>query len=416
MIRLFISGCSVACALAVVSYLGLQQPPKAEKVFEPQPVAGSLPQLEGEDSPYFSRQTKTEGGFKTEQIFCYRKDNSVVHLYYGKNNVLDRVVAYRSGDDINSLAYEAKYDAEGRQIVSSCRYGADGKPETSIERQADGRELYQFFRAGQLVQTVEVAVDGSSTKKNFENGKLKNEEKVAAPAETSTLVFWDAAKTQPRLRVKTAGGRLSSWEYLSREAKVTQTGKVMPDGSLEFSYLDNGRVKVRQVWKLNGQDWERSYYSLRYSEVLNEKTQRPENCVWYRANGSYLKHERYNDDTGALEMRRFIDNENRVESVEDFGPTQVNKSIWEPINGVRPRCFVPDGLNARPGSENDVESVFNLEGKPFTHSPLDVHPWSFFELSPKAKTPGTASGFQSHERDTQDCPGGETENPEDIDG
>ncbi|MBX9724361.1 MAG: hypothetical protein K2X81_23330, partial [Candidatus Obscuribacterales bacterium] len=354
MIRQAIAAFSVASALFAVSYVGLRMPPQPEKVFEPQPVAGSLPQLESEDSPFFSRQTKSEGGFKTEQIFCYRKDHSVVHLYYGKNNVLDRVVAYRDGDNKNSVAYEANYDASGRQIVSSRSYNVDGKLDTSIERQADGRETYQFFRAGQLIQTVEVAADGSSTKKNFENGKLKNEEKVAAPAETSDLVFWDAAKSQPRLRVKTAGGRLSSWEYLSRDAKVTQTGKVLPDGSLEFSYLDNGRVKVRQVWKLTGQDWERSYYTLRYSERLSEKTGSPEHCVWYRANGSYLKHERYNDTTGVLEMRRMLDNDNRVESVQDFVPTPYNKSIWEPINGVRPRCFVPDGINARPGDENDV--------------------------------------------------------------
>jgi hypothetical protein len=225
-----------------------------------------------------------------------------------------------------------------------------------------------------------LAVDGTQTRLNYADDGSSTTETTPPPAATHDLFWWDAAKKDVRLRVHMLGARLAGFEYFERDGKVEHSGKVLADGSLEFSYMEKGKLRKRQVWQLVGEDWERSYYGLSYSELLADDGKTVEHKVWLHSNGYLKRHERYNAKTGKLEMGRDFDLEGRTARVEDFTETGASKQVWVfPASGPRSRGFVPTGMRDYPGSDEKVGSVYDLDGTPFMHSVLDRHPWAFFQ-------------------------------------
>lgn len=361
----------------------LHSPPQSKvSVFEPQFQSGNLPQLEDEtQSPYFSRQLKVDGGKKVEEILRFRGDQSVVHLFYGPGGLLCRVEAFRAVGDKELPLYEADYAGDGRRIIKSRYYDANGSLEIAVERQEDGAELHSFYRDGKLLQQVQLGLDGTQSTLNFENGKLKSSKTDPAGSQNQVVLFWDAARIKPRLKIHMLGARLASWEYFAENGKLAHSGQALSDGSLEFNYTDKGQLRCRQVWQLVGEDWERSYYGLYYSEKFADDGKTIEHKVWVRSNGSLKRHERYNGKSGILEMRREFDQEGRTSRVEEFNSDGSSKQIWSSAPGSRSRGFVPDGMRAYPGEDEKLGSVYDLDGKPFRHSVLDPHPWAFLNVN-----------------------------------
>ncbi|MBX9688691.1 MAG: hypothetical protein K2X27_18430 [Candidatus Obscuribacterales bacterium] len=367
------------CGLGVYAGLDMKEE-TAAKTFEPQLTTLSLPELEAEDSPYFSRRKIWVNG-ERQEILLYRKDQTVVHLYFGKESKLSRVEAYRRLDEKLRLAYKAEYDASGRRLLKSQTYDESGYLNAALERHSDGSELHRFYRAGRLLQSVDIAADGSETHCSYENENLISTLKVPAPQSSINLAYWDEAKKQLRLKVKMQGNRLAGWEYLDRKGQLEHSGKALSDGSLEFSYFKDGKLRVRQLWRLQGEDWERSYYGLAYSELLADDQKSVEHKIWLHSNGRLKRHERLNAKTGVVEMRRDIDLEGRVARQEDFKADGSSQSVIEsPASGPRARAFCPDGMRAYPGYDEKLASPFQLDGIPFQHSVLDRHPWSFFQV------------------------------------
>lgn len=355
--------------------------PLVEKAFIPQVPMLSALSLEGEKSPYFSRQSVQLADGGREEISCYRSDKSVAHLFFNKDNRLERVEAYRQDETGRHLVYTGNYDPTGRRITRASYFDAQGRVETSIERAADGTQTHKFYRASVLIRETTLAADGTQTTRDIEN---KSETTVQASVETKDLVFWDAEKKKTRLRVSTRAARLSTWEYFKDDGSLEHSGKVLADESLEYSYFEAGKLKRRQVWSLVGEDWERAYYGLSYSEAFADDGKAVEHKVWVRSNGSLKRHERYNAKSGKLEMERDFDEEGRVARVEDYTEKGESKQIWVfPRMGVRSRGFVPTGMRSYPGGDEKIGYVYNLDGQPFSHSVLDPHPWALFEQAGK---------------------------------
>ena len=386
MIRRTVGFLSLSLLIAAGFYLtfsfGKPQAQPQQKVFEPQlhPASYGLPSLDDEKSPYFSRLSKelADGGRLDTMVF--RRDKSFAQLFYTKENRLRRVEAYRFENEQRQLAYEAGYDALGRRILKARYYDDKGKLQTLVERQADGAQMHSFYRGDELIRQVTLAADGVQTTVNYENGKATGTQTVAAQTQSEELFHWDDAKKQVRLRVFTANSRLTSWEYFKNDGTLEHKGKVLPDESLEFSFFEKDKLKIRQVWRLVGEDWERSYYGLFYSEAFADDGKSIEHKVWVRSNGSLKRHERFNAKTGKMEMHREFDMEGRVERIEDLTETGESKQVWVfPFGRVRSRGFVPTGMRTYPGGDEKIGYVYNLDGKPFMNSVLDPHPWALFE-------------------------------------
>ena len=354
---------------------------ESERVFEPSVAELRLAQLEGEQTPYFSRDVRYNGVLKTEEILLYRKDHSIARLFYKPDGTLREVRCYRVEGDVQQLAYQAEYDKAGRRIAKALYYDHNGYVETRFERKG-AEEVYLFCRDGHELKSDSIAADGTQTSTVYAEGQAPSVTVQAPPPAAKDLVFWDAPKTRVRLRVQMQGARLKSWEYLASSGKSEHRGEVLADGSLKFEFLENGKVKRTQLWKLVGEDWERCYYGLFYSELLADDGKTVEHKVWVRSNGSLKSHERYNGKTGQLEMHRDFDVEGRVERVEDFNARGQIEKLWVfPPSETRSRGFVPTGMRDYPGEDKNAGNVYNLDGMPFSHSVLDRHPWAFINLT-----------------------------------
>ncbi len=342
--------------------------------------ASSLPVLEAEDSPYFSRQTLANPDGSQTRLLRYRSDQSLVKLQLGKSGLLSQVESYRTVDGKEELAYRASYDKMGRRILHAEYFDAAGRLESSVERKPDGSEQHCFYRHGQILRRVELLASGVQLTKDYEHGKLVSESRLEPPASSSDLVFWDQDKSKVRLKVKMLGARLASWEYYLEDGSLEHSGKVLEDESLEFSYFEKGKLKRRQIWRLVGEDWERSYYGLAYSELLAADSKTVEHKVYLRSNGSLKSHQRFNNKDGHLEMEREFDLEGRVARVEDFNANGSSKQLWVfPASGNRSRGFVPTGMRQYPGGDDKIGYVYDLDGEPFRHAVSERHPWSFFQ-------------------------------------
>lgn len=342
-----------------------------------------LPLLESERSPYFSRQVLRQADGSRVEILCYRRDSSRSRLYFGTDGVLQRVETYCQAGANEMLIYEASYEKDGRRISRSCRYGLDGLPETRFERRNDGGEVYVFYRHGMLIQEVERLKDGDLRK--LEHDGQKKTIRTEAQDLSRVLLFWDSAKTIPRLRIASRGGRLESFEYFRRDGKLEHRGQVIEDGGLEITYLDDaGKSKVRQVWRFLGEDWERPYYALASAEKFAFDGRTVEHKITLRSNGVLASHERFSSITGKLEMRREFDRDGRVARVEDYNESgQVQQLRVFPQSETRARGFVPDGMRSYPGADEKLGYAYRLDGKPFQHSVLDQHDWALFQVDGK---------------------------------
>lgn len=376
----------LSLVILAVTAFSLFYPGPADKstgaAFEPFSQPLRLPILEDEASPYFSRELKMDNGQKREEVLCFRKDKSVAHLVFGEDGLLVKTKVYRQLSDRRQLVYEADYARDGRRINHARFYADDARLETEIERLLDGSEKHRFFRAGVLLQCVELAADGSQTTLSYDKkGAVRSSTKSSPPTASVDLVFWDKERSKVRLRIQTRGARLETWEYFGKDGSVEHSGKTLADGTLEFSYMDKGKLKRRQQWRLVGEDWERAYYGLAYSELFADDGKTVEHKVWLRSNGHLKRHERFDAKSGKLEMQREFDSEGRVARVEDFTIKGDGQKLWIfPASGIRSRGFVPTGMREYPGEDKEAGGVYNLDGNPFSHSVLDRHPWAFFEV------------------------------------
>lgn len=378
---------SAGLLLAVIGLrIGWGSSTQTSAVVEASVPALRLPMLESEESPYFSREVRYDGEHKVEEILSYRKDQSVARLlYWPDGKTLKTVECYRNDAGREQRVYVAEYDATGRWIIESVHYDGNGQKERVFVRDFAGKQSHHFFRAGKLIQKVEIDLDGSQTTTDYTSAEPLSLKIMPPPSQPENLVYWDAGKTQVRLRVAMLGSRLKSWEYLGRTGTLEHRGEVLADGSLKFEFLENGKIKRTQLWKLLGEDWERSYYGMSCTELLADDGKTVEHKVCLRSNGSLKSHERFNGKTGKLEMHRDFDLEGRVERIEDFTVTGTGQKLWVfPPSGARSRGFVPSGMRDYPGEDKAAGNVYNLDGMPFSHSVMDRHPWSFFKV-PAAK-------------------------------
>lgn len=360
----------VGTALVALLFLRPTSPLPQHALYTPQlaPLSG-LPQLEDEATPYFSKQQVVSATGK-EEIRCFRRDKSVAHLFFDKDNKLTSV---RVDREDGLTLYRAEYDGSGRRIKKSWRYGSDGKVETLAEGLADGSVKYSFFRGDMPLREETVFADGRVSTVEFTSAG-KSASSSSSTEISEDRVFWDKDQKQARLRVKRRGQLILSWEYFDQKGVSLHTGKALDDGSLEFRYNEKGKLNVRQVWRLVGEDWERTYYQLSYSEKFADDGVTIEHKAWVRSNGTLLRHERYSK-TGVLEMRREFDAEGRNAMQEDIkdGVSEVHH-----YQQPRSRGFVPDGMRQYPGGDDKIGYVYDLDGRPFQHSVSDPHPWSFF--------------------------------------
>lgn len=360
----------VGAALGALLLLRQSSPLPQHALYTPQLAQlTGLPQLEDEATPYFSRQQVVTPTGK-EEIRCFRLDKSVAHLFFDKD---DKLTSVRVEREDGLTLYRAEYDGSGRRITKSWRYGADGKVETLAECSADGSVKYSFFRGGVPLREETVYADGRVSTVEFSNAG-KSASSTSSTEASEDRVYWDKDQKLVRLRVKRRGQQIVSWEYFDQKGVSLHTGKALDDGSLEFRYNEKGKLNVRQVWRLVGEDWERTYYQLSYSEKFADDGVTIEHKAWVRSNGSLMRHERYSK-AGVLEMRREFDNEGRNSMQEDFkdGTSEV-RHFQQP----RSRGFVPDGMRQYPGGDDKIGYVYDLDGRPFQHSVSDPHPWSFF--------------------------------------
>jgi hypothetical protein len=338
----------------------------------------SLPALESESSAYFSKQNIARD-YGREEILRFRSDGSTAHLFYGKNDILQKIQAYRLEHEELRLAYEAHYDAQGRRVLRSSSFASDGSLESKLERSSDGTETRCYFKKGTLSKRVELSSDGRQSSQVYEDGVVRQSELSAPPALTQELLYWDAAQKQLRLRVHLNGSELKSWEYFKRDGQLAHSATTLADRSLEFRYFEKGQLRRRQTGQFIGEDWERAYYALSNSVLYAEGGKTIEHSISLRANGHLLKHERFNAKTGVREMRRDFDNEGRVARIEEFDAEGQSKQVVDfPASSPRSRGFVPDGMRAYPGEEEKNESIYQLDGVPFQHSVLQRQSWSMF--------------------------------------
>lgn len=358
----------------------LEPIPENPKIFEPSISALRLPELESEQSPYFSRDRRYSGQLKLEEVLLFRKDRCVGKFYYRPDGTLREVRCYRTDGEGEQIAYFAEYDISGRRILQANYYNSKGQIETQYHRRGE-EQVFHFCKNGEELQMVKVSADGTQTSSTFAGRKTVSTVVLPGVLTTQDLIHWDSGKKKVRLRVTLQGTRLKSWEYFTAAGKLEHRGVVLADGSLNFEFLENAKVKRRQLWKLVGEDWERSYYGMSCSELLADDGKTVEHRVWVRSNGSLKSHERYNGKTGKLEMHRDFDLEGRVERIEDFdenGGSQ--RRLVFPPSGNRGRGFVPDRMRDYPGEDRSAGNVYNLDGMPFSHSVLDRHPWSFINV------------------------------------
>lgn len=361
---------------------GWQEPSLASQFLEGSSGRLSMPVLEDEDSPFFSRQTLVSGTGGSLQVLKFRKDQSQARLHFGKSGLLESVEVWNQeqGKENMRLAYRAIYDASGRRIQHSEQFDSMGQPETKVERAADGSETFSFFRQGSLIRKTEHGLGGVLSI-DYKNG-VESARRLEAHQESSQdLIWWDKEKTKLRLRVKQVSGRLDSCEYFSPDSQLEHTVKVQPDSSLLFSYFEKGKLKRRQTWSFLGEDWERAYYGLSYCEALADDEKTVEHKVWLRSSGSLKRHERFNGKTGKLEMERTFDRDGRVDYVRDFKESGESKQVWIfPISDPRSRGFVPTGMRSYPGGDEKIGFVYNLNGSPFARALSDRQPWQFLSL------------------------------------
>lgn len=189
-----------------------------------------------------------------------------------------------SGDSI--ATYEATFTQGGKLVEHAVEKRADGSTASVYNLHADGSEVVRRFRKDGTLESMSIAYsDGSRRTASFsDDGKSEVGVAFIGP-DQKTVRLPDAgasassspsasSSTAPCFLVRLTGARVSGWDYVDEYGEVRQTALYLADGSLEFTFFNEyGTATHRQIWRLQGRDWQRGYYALdRVIEFFDDGT------------------------------------------------------------------------------------------------------------------------------------------------
>jgi hypothetical protein len=267
------------------------------------------------------------------------RDGRRGYFQYRLNGTLEHFTNYSSADK-KLITYAAEYDSKGLRIVSSKSYSNAGTLESTFVRHNDGNKETCFYRADQTLSFKKtVCPNGSSQTISYaDDGKsVLTQSNIASEPKQINVNAYGQIFIIPRLKVTAIGDNLNSWKYFS--GKNSHSAEFTPEGNLVFTFHVN-QAKFRQVWRLVGEDWYRTYYVLDYAEDFHAKTdvvyrrftmhprkRTPARIDVFRNNGLPMYCHHYGLSGEHLLTQAFKDNGELKGQFQNFGPLGKPKPV-----------------------------------------------------------------------------------------